>query len=39
MTCEGELVLRRRPKGKAVDMPLYDGIEAAEILPEGRSRT
>lgn len=31
MTCGGELVLRQRPKGKAVDMPLHDGIEAAEI--------
>ena len=42
MTCEGELVMRQRPKGKAVDMPLHDGIEAGEIyalLPEGRSRT
>ena len=37
MTCGSELVLRQRPKGKAVDMPLHDGIEAAEIcalLPE-----
>lgn len=37
MTCEGELVMRQRPKGKAVDMPLHDGIEAVEIyalLPE-----
>ena len=35
-------MLRQRPKGRAVDMPLHDGIEAAEIyalLPEGRSRT
>ena len=42
MNCGGELVLRQRPKGKAVDLPLHDGIEAAEIyalLPEGRSRT
>lgn len=31
MTCGGELVLRQRPKGKAMDMPLHDGIEAAEI--------
>ena len=31
-------MLRQRPKGKAVDMPLHDGIEAAKIyalLPEG----
>lgn len=37
MTCGGELVLRQRPKGKAMDIPLHDGIEAAEIyalLPE-----
>ena len=37
MTCGGELALRQRPKGKAVYLPLHDGIEAAEIyalLPE-----
>ena len=42
MTCGGELVLQQRSKGKAVDMPLHDSIEAVEIyalLPEGRSRT
>ena len=42
MTCGGELVLRQRSKGKAIDLPLHDGIEAAGIYalqPEGRSRT
>lgn len=37
MTCGSELVMRQRPKGKAVDLPPHDGVEAAEIcalLPE-----